>query len=579
MSHANRPLQQFPAVSQAQWREELDALLGPGKFERRLVSRTREGLEVQPLYADQGESPTQLPWRATRGWRAEVDVDGGGDKTAARDALRRDLKHGVLGLRFFDLDPADLSFFLEDVDLSRVSVHFQGGEAQQLATALLAHAEAAGFAPDQLRGGLGADGAAATAELVTWSTEALPEFRPVRVSTVAAAEAGAGEALEVALALSAGVEKLEEWSAAGLSLELCARALEFELSVGTDVFLELAKLRALRLAWGRALAACGLSPEHRTTTIAARASARAWSARDPWVNLLRGTTTTFAAAIGGADSFTLLPYDACLGESDAEARRLAANTQAILARESHLGAVEDAAAGSGYLEELTESLARAAWERFCELQRAGGFSVASESGLIERLTNEARQAQESSVRTRSLGLVGVSEFPNLSEELPQRPPRRRTLSAQRLAAPFEALRARSDAHLERTGSRPRAFLANFGSIPEHLARATFATNLLAAGGVEAIPNDGFEEVAAAVEAFRASGTSLCVITSSDARYLECVEPLARALVAAGATVALAGRPGEHEPAWRAAGVQHFLHLGCDAVASLESLHSALGVAS
>ncbi len=579
MRNAQESLPRFPEVSQAQWRDELETTLGPGGFERALVSHTPEGLELQPLYSDQAEGSEPLPWREARGWTAEVDVDAGGDRESAREALRRDLRHGVGGVRLHELEAEHLPYFLDGVDLRRLAVHFCGGDPRALGAALLELAECSDLSGSELRGGLGAEGDAASADLVAWASSQLCGVKPARISTVAHAEAGAGPALQVALALSQGVEKLREWTADGLSLETGAGALEFELAIGTELFLEIAKLRALRLAWSRLLAACGVAPEARSTSIAARASARAWTARDPWVNLLRGTTTTFAAAVGGADSFTLLPFDACLGESDAEARRLAANTQAILAREAHLGAVDDAAAGSGYLEQLTESLARAAWERFTELERASGFTSASASGLVRRLVSEAAEREERATRTRRLGQVGVSEFPALHEELPQRPRRRLPLTAERLAAPFESLRDRSDAHERQTGARPRAFLANLGSIPEHLARATFTTNLLAAGGIEALSNDGFEKLDLAVEGFRASGASLCVICSSDARYSELVELLAPQLVAAGATVALAGRAGEREDAWRAAGVQHFLHLGCDAVSVLEALLAATGVSS
>lgn len=579
MSDAQQSPPRFPEVSQTQWREELETTLGPGGFERKLVSKTYEGLTIQPLYSDHAEGLDGLAWREDQGWRAEVDLDAGGDRGPAREALRRDVRHGARGARLHDLQADDLPYFLEGLELRDLAVHFVGGDARALGAALLSYAGEVGVEARELRGGLGADSSAASAELLRWAAVELPGLTAVRISTATAAESGAGPSLQVALALSEGAERLREWTSAGLSLASCCRALEFELALGTDLFLELAKLRATRLAWGKLLAACGLQAEGQSMRLAARSSARAWTARDPWVNLLRGTTTTFAAAVGGADSFTLLPFDACLGESDAEARRLAANTQAILARESHLGAVEDAAAGCGYLEGLTEELARAAWARFRELEQAGGFSAASASGLVERLVSESASAEERAVRTRRLAQVGVSEFPSLSEELPGRAPRRQPLTAERLAAPFEALRARSDAHVERTGARPRAFLANLGSIPEHHARATFATNLLAAGGIEALTNDGFEQLDLVVEAFQDSGAQLCVIASSDARYAESVEALAPLLAAAGATVALAGRPGEHEAAWRSAGVQNFLHLGCDAVAALEALLAATGVSA
>ncbi|MCB9913961.1 MAG: hypothetical protein H6828_02285 [Planctomycetes bacterium] len=297
------------------------------------------------------------------------------------------------------------------------------------------------------------------------------------------------------------------------------------------------------------------------------------------MNLLRGTTIAFAAAAGGADAVVLLPYDACLGASDAEARRLAANTHALLALESRLGFVEDPGAGAGLVEELTAALARRAWELFQELVAQGGVDAAHASGWLDTRIAESADRDARDVRTRRRGIVGVSEYPALDEALPTRPPLREAAADARLAAPFEALRARSDRHLAATGARPRAFLANLGPVAEHTARATFARNLLAAGGIEAPANDGFASVGDAVAAFEASGARLCVICSSDARYAEAVPELAPELARRGALVVVAGRAGEREDAWRAAGVAHFVHLGCDALASLAALLDAAEVAA
>ncbi len=567
----------FPRRSHAEWRAGLEAELGLDGFARKLISKTTEGLEIEPLYEDAPGRFAPQPVKLVRGLRAEVDVDARGDLDEVRDGLRRDLAHGVRGLRFKNLRPFNLDYLLDGVDLTEVAVHFEGGDPIEFGQALLRVTHETKFPAKTVHGGFGALGRGGAADFARWVRVEFVEMTTTRLSVVDECNLGAGVALQLGIALAAGAEKLEEWRKDGFELELCCRAIEFEFALGTDVFLEVAKLRAARLAWAKLVAACGGDAEAQTMRIAARASMRSWTRYDPWTNLLRGTTMTFAASVGGADSFTLLPYDACLGTSDAQARRLAANTQAILARESGLGAVTDPAAGSGYVEALTADLAREGWARFQEIQRLGGLTAARESGWVEHAIDEAATVEAMQVRTRKRGIIGISEYPLIDEELPTRPLRERPQQVRRLAVPFEALRYRSDTMLASHGSRPQIFLANLGAIHEHRARAAFAENLFAAGGIESIPSEGSTDHEALLSAFSASGTKLCAICSSDERYVESVPDLARELCERGATVIIAGRPGEHEAAWREAGVKHFIHLGCDAIAVLEQLLEETGV--
>lgn len=559
-------------VSLAAWRRAVEADLPPGSFEKRLVSRTREGLRVEPLYPDAPDPAAPRPARAAGGWRAVVELDFGAGLGEARADLARELGHGVRGLRLRGARPADLVALLADVDLGEVALFFEGGDALALARTLEELARERGVQTTSVVGGLGAS--ALSAEAVGDLRTTFPGLRLLRASARDEAERGAGEALQVALVLWRAAAEFERWLESGVEVGEGARALELEVALGTDVFIELAKLRALRLAWARLVAGLSGDAEAQRATITAHCARRVWTRRDPWVNLLRATTIGFTAATGGADHVVLAPFDACLGHSDAQARRLAANTHALLERESRLASVEDPAAGSGLVEALTEELAREAWRLFGELRARGATAAAwAEERIAETALEEAR-----AIRTRRRGLVGVSEYPLLDEELPSRPPLEGP-DTPRLAAPFETLRDRSDAHLAATDARPLAFLANLGPIAEHTARATFATNLLAAGGIGVVGNDGFEDIGEAARAFTDSGAALCVICSSDARYAELAAPLARELAARGATTVLAGRPGEHEAEWRAAGVAHFIHLGCDALSVLESLLEAAGVPS
>lgn len=306
------------------------------------------------------------------------------------------------------------------------------------------------------------------------------------------------------------------------------------------------------------------------------------TARDPWVNMLRTTVATLAAGVGGADAVTVLPFDSALGLPDAFARRIACNTQAILLEESHLGKVVDPAGGSWYVEQLTEELAQAAWAWFQEIERAGGLRAALDSGLIGETIAATWAARSAQLAKRREPVTGVSEFPNLGEQPLVREPAPAPLGGGlprvRRAQAFEALRDRSDAHLAATGSRPKLFLAALGPAAVHTARATFAANLIQAGGIETVLAEG-TEAAALAEAFTASGARTACLCSSDKLYAELGEAVAGSLKAAGATaVLLAGRPGEQREAYQRAGVDEFVFAGGDAVAVLTSLLDQIGVA-
>jgi len=300
------------------------------------------------------------------------------------------------------------------------------------------------------------------------------------------------------------------------------------------------------------------------------------------VNMLRATIAVVAAGLGGADAITVLPFTIALGLPERFARRIAHNTQLVLLEESNLARVTDPAAGAGGIEDMTEQLCRAAWTQFQEIERAGGAWAALEQGMIQQKVAAVRAARQLAVARRKDAFTGTSDFPDLAETpvsvldvapvalpppsaLPFEP-----LPRIRLAEPFEALRDASDRVLARTGARPKIFLANLGRPADFTTRATFAKNFFAAGGIEAAGNDGFTTRDAMIEAFKASGTKLACLCSSDEIYAREAVPATQALRRAGAVVWLAGRPGALEGELTQAGVSAFVFAGCDALAALRT---------
>jgi methylmalonyl-CoA mutase len=288
--------------------------------------------------------------------------------------------------------------------------------------------------------------------------------------------------------------------------------------------------------------------------------------RDPWVNMLRTTIATLAAGVGGADAVTVLPFDHAVGLPDAFARRIARNTSTILVEESHLSRVIDPAGGSWYVERLTDELAHAGWEFFRHIEQLGGQAAALRSGRLAEDLAETWAARSAKLAERREPITGVSEFPNLGEKPVQRAPAPEPpsggLPRVRRDEAYEALRARSDAHLAATGSRPRIFLATIGPAAAHTARSTFASNLFQAGGIEPVTSGSFEE----------SGATEACLCSSDALYEEQAAQTAATLRAAGAGhVFLAGRPGQYTD------VDAYVFAGCDAVAVLSATLDRMGV--
>ncbi len=404
-------------------------------------------------------------------------------------------------------------------------------------------------------------------------------MRALTVDALPYHEAGGSAAEELGLSLATGVAYLRALTEAGLSTEAALGQLEFRYAATADQFLTIAKLRAARRLWARIAEASG-APEAGAQLQHAVTSPVMMTRRDPWVNMLRTTVACMAAGVGGADAVTVLPFDNELGLPDAFARRISRNTSTILLEESHLARVIDPAGGSYYVERLTDELAHAAWEFFQTLEKAGGQAAALRSGLVAERLAATWAARSKKLARRREPITGVSEFPLLSEKPVVREPAPAGptggLPRVRRDEAYEALRARSDAHLAATGARPRIFLAALGPAAAHTARATFASNLFQAGGITPVHDPVSVDPATAAEAYAASGADgMAVLCSSDALYEEQAAAVSEALRAAGATtVFLAGKPGTAE-----ASVDEYVFAGCDAVAVLSSVLDRMGVPS
>ncbi len=703
----------FPATTYEAWRTAVEAELKGAAFEKKLVSQTFEGIAIQPLYTDDGWPsagdlsgfPGFVP--TTRGNRVLGNAATGWDirqehlhpdPAEANRAILEDLTHGVSsiqlrldaavcagldgdareaaglcgldGVMAYSLDGLDR--VLDHVELGIAPISIDAGGAFLPGAALLAALlEERGIDPSAVRcsfnadplGALMRDGHLAVpldealaqmADLAAWTSARYPNATSVEVGTGPYHHSGASSTQDLAFAVATALEYLRAMTRAGMEIDDAARQIAFGVSIGTQFFRAIAKLRALRTMWAKVVVECGGSEEAaRGTQIRARTSRRVLTSVDPWVNLLRNTVCCFAGAVAGANAITTAPLDAALGPSDDFSRHLARNTQVILQEESHLNRVIDPAGGSWFLETLTGQLAERAWDLLRQVEGRGGMIRAATEGWAAQQIDEVVAARDRDLATRRQVVTGISEHPDVREEPllrprpdlvrlraeastrlvawrrdhrsnseaqalartaadPSRTPgsltaaavaaaragatlgqmaaaltppgsvpaRAEPLALHTYAAAYEELRAASEEHRERTGQRPRVFLANMGTPAEFIARSTFAMNFFEAGGFEEVNTEGFADAQAAAAAFAQSGARIAVICSTDRQYESAVDQVAPALKAAGArTVILAGNPGAQEAKYRAAGVDRFIFIRCDVLETLRYLLREEGVLS
>jgi methylmalonyl-CoA mutase len=249
--------------------------------------------------------------------------------------------------------------------------------------------------------------------------------------------------------------------------------------------------------------------------------------------MLRTCVASFAAGVGGADAVTVLPFDARLGLPDAFARRIARNTSTLLVEESHVAKVADPAGGSFAVEKLTDDLAVAGWEELGRIEAAGGVLAAIEDGSLRSRIDEVVADRDQQIAQRKRALTGLTEFPNLHETLPERAPYAEgAIPVRPYGEPFEALRDEPATN--------KVFLATLGTIAAHTARATFATNLFAAGGIDVVNEGRHDDVDEVVAHY--DGQSVVCLVGTDKAYAEWGGDLVKALREAGAQwVVLAGK--------------------------------------
>jgi methylmalonyl-CoA mutase len=584
----------------ARWRSAVAGVLAkstrrdpadlPAEPERLLDSPTYEGFPIRPLYTSLDALPEPaLPgqWPYVRGgdalrdvksgWRvAEAFPANGSSAAEANGAVLLALTEGVsaLVLRVGGV-AAELDRLLDGVFLDLVPVVLDAGAdytaASEAVLALLADLDddqrsrlSVDLGADPLTAPLSGRPTPKVADVVAVATKVTGYGGAVRTITVdgpAFHDLGASASWELAGSIAAAVSYLRVLGDGGIAPGDALRQISFRFAADDDQFMTIAKLRAARRLWARVAEVVG-EPDAGAARLHAVTSVPMMAQRDPWVNMLRTTVAAFSAGAGGADTVLVHPFDVAIpggfpGTAASFARRIARNTQLLLLEESHIGRVLDPAGGSWFVEDLTKGLAEQAWKHFQDIESRGGFEAARDYVVGQIKEVAGRRADD--IAHRRKALTGVNEYPNLAE--PPLPQGDSLETVMRYAAGFEALRNRSDAFLEKTGSRPTVLLLPLGPLAEHNVRTTFATNLLASGGIEAVTEDANAKIA--------------LICGTDARYGTEASGAVDAARTAGVSYVLLAGP-EKAVAEADSKPDDYLTAKIDAVKTLSDLLTRLG---
>ena len=615
-------LAEFPAISAKTWKEKIVADLKGADFDKKLVWRTSEGFNVQPYYRQEDlkglkttvSAPGQFPYvrgtKTTNEWAIRQNICATKNARKANAKALDILNKGVTSLGFC-LNAEKLSYryiktLLEGIKLDAVAINFNvcACKAPELANILVRLVGRSGYDFKAVTGSINVDpiknmllkGKPLTKEQVAEkivatvkAAKTLVNYRVVGVNSVALNNSGAYCAQELAYALAWGAEYMTMMTEAGLPNYLAARSIRFNMGIGGNYFMELAKFRAARLLWAKIVEAYKAPVFTAALKEAAKMNVSAETSRfnmtifDAYVNMLRTQTETMSAALAGVDEIVVTPFDATYEEPTEFAERIARNQQLLLKEESHFDKVVDPAAGSYYIENLTNSIAEEAWKQFLAIQEEGGMYELVAAGKVQEAMAATLKARLSDVAKRKEVILGSNQFPNFTEKAGKKikevacgcccaKPENAiaTLPVARAAEEFEALRLETEA----AKKQPVAFMLTIGNLAMRIARAQFSCNFFACAGYKVIDNNGFKSVAEGIKAARKAKADIIVLCSSDDEYAVYAPQAWLQLEDAKEVFVVAGAPACTEDLQKL-GIENFINVRVNVLETLKKFNAQL----
>lgn len=603
----------FPPVSTEEWRAKVEADLKGAPFDKKLVWRTAEGFDLQPMYRAEdieglsttdslpGEYPYMRGTRVDNDWLTRQEILEDTPEAANAKALDV-LGKGVTSLGFHVGNPSVevLEALLKDIHVPAVEINFSccPKSALALAEALVAFLKAKGW-EKEFRGSIdfnpmrralrhgepfGGDIAKMAVELVA-AVKDVPGVKVLAVDSVMLSNAGAYIYQELGYAMAWGAEWMAMLTDAGLSADEVARRIKFNMGVSSNYFMELAKFRAARMLWAQIAHSFGASEADSKMAVHAVTSRFNQTIYDAHVNLLRSQTEAMSAALAGVDSITVTPFDVPYQKPDDFSERIARNQQFLLKEESHLDKVVDPAGGSYYVEHLTVAIANEAWKLFLDVEENGGFLACINNDSVQKAIRATSEKRHTDVARRKEILLGTNQYPNINETAAQKivcdaganacgcshgeEAPAAGLPNTRAASQFEALRLETEA----AAKRPRVFMLTIGNLAMRLARAQFSGNFFGCAGYEIIDNNGFKTVEEGIEAAMEKKADVVVLCSSDDEYAE-YAPAAFKALDGRAEFVVAGAPACMDEL-KAAGINDFVHVRVNVLDTLRDFNRRL----
>lgn len=612
-----RLLTEFAPVTTQAWMDKITADLKGADFAKKLVWRTNEGFNVNPFYRKEDLEglttphvlPAEYPYvRSTRmdnEWLIRQDinvVDLEAANAKALDILGKGITSLGFKLKKTQINVESLRVLLKGIYPEAVELNFTCcvSVAAKLAEVLVAYYKEVGANLETSKGSIGYDPFkkqlvrgisnpqwVASCKALLEAIKPLKGFRVLTVNALNLNNAGAFIYQELGYALAWGAELLDSLVAEGYSIEEVTSRIRFVFGIGSNYFMEIAKFRAARWLWAEIVGSHGEQYRGEAAKIYQHAVTSTWNKTvyDAHVNLLRTQTEAMSASIAGVDSITVQPFDVTYQESDDFSERIARNQQLLLKEESHFDKVIDPAAGSYYVEYLTNSIANEAWKLFLAVDEEGGFAAAAEAGKVQAAVNASNTKRHANVAARKEIFLGTNQFPNFTEVAAKKlkfegeeshscgcgEATIEKLNFSRGASDFEELRLAT----ERSGKDVKVFMLTIGNLAMRLARSQFSSNFFACAGYKVIDNLGFKTVQEGVDAGLAAGADIIVLCSSDDEYAE-FAPEAYKYLDGRAQFVVAGAPACSEDL-KAVGITNFINVKSNVLETLRGFNAVLGI--
>jgi methylmalonyl-CoA mutase len=599
--HSQQLFPEFHKVTAGEWEQKARKDLRDTPLES-LTWHTYEGIDIKPYFTAEDiaslphaqQKPGDFPFlrgnkTGDNSWLNIQHIKAGGNGRSAIDKAADALLRGADGIHFaiYNPDVFDVAYLVSSIDVGQHTLNFTvNDQPEGFLKDLFAELQARQVSPRNLKGfmlydpmtGKGALTHDENSSIVSVLdlTKDSSDYYGVTVCGTNFSSIGASVTQEIAYTLSAAVAYIDRLTKAGEQLESVLRNMQFCMASGTNYFFEIVKLRVLRMLWSAVAEAYGEPALAAKLRIHSTTSSWYQTTLDPYVNMLRATTEAMSAVIAGCDSLTVVPFDSTFAQPGEFSERIARNVSVILKEEAYLDKAIDPAAGSYYLEALTNQLAGNSWDLFKGIEAKGGFEAAYDSGYILGSITEVSRKKFRNIATGRDVLVGTNKYPNPKEKIdfdPEELIQSAGFDTTRAAYPTEVMRMATELHLRKRRRRPKAVVAVIGEAMKRHVNATFAQEFFSCAGFETDVEE-FPTVEAASERLTHAAAEVVVVSASESAYINEFGPRLRNHHAKP-TIILADDPLHMKEEMIANGYEEFIFEGCDMSTIMQSIYKKL----